>query len=142
MITSWKIASTRPIYINVKVSMRIWLSTLFPSFSIIQKYITGDHMLTSSYTFFNVNIFNVCIRCIWFNATYILPNFYCTTLSCDCAIGSTLRYQKWALIWSFIFVCSIISENDFISDFVVAVNSFIIFTHIIFINFLLLSLTY
>ena len=122
--------------------MHIRLSTLFPSSNIIQKYITGDHMLTSSYLFFNVNIFNICIRCIWFNETYIIPNFYRTTLLCDRSIVPTLCYHKCYHIWIFIFVCSIISEHDFISDFALVVNSFIIFTYIIFINFRLILLTY
>ena len=87
---------------------------------------------------FNVNIFNICMRYIWFNATFILTNFYRTTLLYDRVIGTTLCYQKWALIWSFISVCSIINEHEFISDLVVAVKFFIIFTYIIFINFWLL----
>ena len=141
MITSWK-SRARPIWINIKVSICIQLYTFFSSSNIIHKYITGDHMLTSSYIFFNVHIFNIHIICIWFNTTYIIPNFYCTTLLCDRAIDPTLRYHKWDLIWSFIFVCSIISEHEFISDFVLVFNSFIIFTYIIFINFRLILLTY
>ena len=82
-------------------------------------------MLTLSYIFFNADIFNVFIRCIWFNATYIMPRIYCTTLLYERVIGPTLCYQEWALIWSFIFACSIISEHDFISNFVVVVNSLI-----------------
>ena len=88
------------------------------------------------------NIFSICIRCIWFNETYIIPNFYRNTLLCDRAIGLILSYHKWDLIWSFIFVCSIISEHDFISDFVLVFNCFIIFKYIIFINFRVLLLTY
>ena len=142
MITYWKNSRARSIWINIKVSMHIQLSNFFPSSNIIQKYITGDHMLTSSYIFFNVNIFNICIICIWFNANYIIPNFYRTTLLCDRSIGPTLCYYKCDIIWSFIFVCSIISEHDFISDFVLVFNSFIIFKYIISIYFRLLSLTY
>ena len=32
-------------------------------------------MLTLSYITFSNNILNACIRCIWFNATYSIPNF-------------------------------------------------------------------
>ena len=80
-------------------------------------------------------IFNVCTRCIWINVTYIIPNFYRTTLLCDCSIGSTLRYIKWKLIWHLIFESSIIIEHEFISYFLVVVYSFTIFTDIMFINF-------
>ena len=68
-------------------------------------------------------------------------NLYHTTLSCDCSIDSTLRYHKCPFVWRFIFVCSVISEHDFISNFLVMVNSFVIFADIIFINLHLLSLT-
>ena len=71
IISPWKTSCERTIWINVKVSVRIRLYTLCPIFNIIQKYITGDHMLTSSHIFFRGNIFNVCIRCIWINSMYI-----------------------------------------------------------------------
>ena len=79
---------------------------------------------------------------MWLNAAYIIPNFFRTTLYCDRAIGTTLCYTKLALIWSFIFVCSMIIEHDFISNFLVIVNSFTIFADIIFLNFSLILLTY
>ena len=31
-------------------------------------------MLKLPYIFFNVNIFNFCIRCMWLNMTSIMPN--------------------------------------------------------------------
>ena len=43
---------------------------------------------------------------------------------------------------AFNIVCIIINEHEFISDFVVVVNSITILADIIFINFILLSLTY
>ena len=57
-------------------------------------------------------------------------------------IVTKLRYHKWPVIWCFVFVYRIISEHDFISDFIVVVNSFIIFADIIFINLSLIYLTY
>ena len=51
-------------------------------------------MLTSSYIFFSGNIFNVFIIFIWFDATYIIPNFYHIVLYCDRAIFPTLGYQN------------------------------------------------
>ena len=89
----------------------------FTIFNIIQKYITGDKILTIVINIFNVNISNGCIICICFNPTYILPNVFRTILQCDRTIGPTLRYYyyKWPVIWSFIFVYRIISEHDFIS---------------------------
>ena len=99
-------------------------------------------MVTSSYIFSSGNIFNICIIFIWFNATYIIPNFYCTILYYDCAIGPTLHSHKLYLIRRFIFLCSVIIEHDFISDFTFVVDSFYIFTDIIFINLRLIFLTY
>ena len=49
-----------PTWINFKVSVRIWLYTLCPIFTIIQKYITGDHMLTSSQIFSGL-IYSTCV---------------------------------------------------------------------------------
>ena len=72
----------------------------------------------------NSNLFNVCIICIWIDDTYILPSFYRTTLSRYCSIGPTLIYQRWANIGCFIFVCKILSNNDFIYNFIVVFNSF------------------
>ena len=71
-----------------------------------------------------------------------MPNDYPTVLYCDHAIDPTPRYHKWDITWSFMFVCSVINEHDFISDFIVVLNWFSIFEDIIFINLRLLSLTY
>ena len=71
-----------------------------------------------------------------------MPNLYQTIFYCECAIGTTPRDHKWAIIWRFIFVCSVVIEHDFISDFIVVVNSFSIFTDIIFINLRLVFLKY
>ena len=73
---------------------------------------------------FWVDIFNICIICIWLNAAYIMPKFSRAILQCNRSIGLTLFYHKQSLIWLFIFVYSIIIEHDFISDFIVMVNSF------------------
>ena len=89
-------------------------------------------MVKSSYIFFSGNIFNVFIRLICINATYILPKFCRTILQCERSIGPTLIYFKWSLIWSFMFVFSMISEHDFISNLIVVVNPFYIFADIIF----------
>ena len=45
-------------------------------------------------------------------------------------------------LWSFIFVCIVISEHEFISDIIVVVKLVSIFTDIIFNNLCLVSLTY
>ena len=58
-IISTKKAHARPISINAKVSVIIRLYTLCPSFNIIQKCITGDHMFTSLHIFFRGNIFRI-----------------------------------------------------------------------------------
>ena len=42
------------------------------------------------------NIFNVCIIFLWLNVTYIIPNFYHTTLYFECEIGKTMRFHKWS----------------------------------------------
>ena len=52
------------------------------------------------------------------------------------------KNHKWSLIWRFVFVCSVISEYDFISDIIGVVNLVYIFADIVFINLSLLSLTY
>ena len=79
---------------------------------------------------------------MWLNVMYITPNFYRTTLKCDCDIGKILCYHKWDLIWRLILVCIIIIEHDFIAKFLVVVDYFIIFAGIIFINLCLIYLTY
>ena len=42
-----------------------------------------------------------------------------------------LCYHKKAFIWHFIFVCSVVSEHDFISNFIVIVNSMFILSGVI-----------
>ena len=55
-------------------------------------------MVTWSNTILSNNVFNVCIRCIWFNATYIMPNIilpHCNLtvpLVQHCIISNTLLY--------------------------------------------------
>ena len=93
------------------------LYTLCLNFNIIQKYITDDHMLTSSHIF-RGNIFNICIIFIWFNPTYIMPIFNRTILYIYRAIGKTPRYHKWAIIWRFISVHIVDIEHYFISDII------------------------
>ena len=51
MTLSWKTSRARPIWLNVNVSVIIWLHILFPSFTVRLKSITSNHMLTSSYIF-------------------------------------------------------------------------------------------
>ena len=53
-----------------------------------------------------------------------------------------MRNIKWSLIWCFIFESSTITKREFISDFVVVVNYFIIFVYIIFIDLRLIFLIY
>ena len=128
----------RTICISIKFYVFIQLYTLFSSFNKTQRHITGDNMLPLSKIFFNAVIFNVCIRCIWLNVTYIMSNLFRTTLQCDFAIGPRLFYNKWAFIRRFIYLGIIISEHDFISKFIVMVKSFTISTDIIFIDLRLL----
>ena len=71
-----------------------------------------------------------------------MPNFYWTVLHCDRSVGPKPRYHKWALMKSFIFVFSVIIKHDFISDFIVVVNSFSIFADIFLIYLSLLFLEY
>ena len=79
---------------------------------------------------FGVENFNVCIRFIWLNLTYIMPNFCRTILYIYRAVGKTLCYHKCALIWSLLFLCSVVTEHEFISDFIVVVNSIYISANI------------
>ena len=51
MTSLLKTSHARPRWFNVNVPMLIQLYTLFPSFNIRQKYITGNHMLTSPHIF-------------------------------------------------------------------------------------------
>ena len=73
---------------------------------------------------------------------YIIPISCLTILYCDCANDPTLRYQQLAFVRSFKFVWSIIIDHEFISEFIVKVDSFYVFADIIFTNFRLLSLPY
>ena len=91
---------------------------------------------------FGVDIFNVCIRFIWLNPTYVIPSFCWTILYIYHANGKIPHYHKWALIWSFVFVCIAVTDNDFISDFIDVVNSVSIFADIIFIDLCLIFLMY
>ena len=99
-------------------------------------------MLTLSDIFFELIIVNFSIIFIWINPTYIIPNFCRTTLQIYRSIGTTLFYHKWALIWRFKFICSVFSEHDVISKFIVIVNYMFILADVTFINLRLLSLTY
>ena len=71
---------------------------------------------------------------ILINPTCIMPNFCRTILQCDRAIGPTVNYKKWDLIWCPTFLWTIIIEHGFISDFIFMVKYFTIFVDIIFIN--------
>ena len=115
---------------------------IFPSFNIIQKYITGILYKTVVIHIFRVDIFNMYIRCIWLNPKYIIPNVYCTTNQCYRYIGPTLINLKLALMWVFVFESNIIIQHYFISNFLVVVNSFTIFSDTILINLHLLPLTH
>ena len=134
MTSSWETSYARPLWINIKISMIIRLYTLFKALI----YNTEVYNWWSYYDLimhiFSGNIFNFCIIFIWLNSMYIMPNLYRTTLCCDRAIGTTLCYDKWPVIWSLIFLCRVISKYDLISNFIVVVNYFTIFADIIFIN--------
>ena len=54
--------------------------TFFQVLMKIYKYITGDNMLNIVIHILTLNIFNICIRCIWLNSMDIIPNFYRTIL--------------------------------------------------------------
>ena len=45
-----------------------------------------------------------------------------------------MRDHKWALIWRFIFVCSMIIEHDLIPELSVMVSSYTVFADIITVN--------
>ena len=103
------------VWINFNDPLCTHLYSLCPSFNIIKKYVTIDHMFTLSYIFFSCNIFNVCIIFIWFNAMCIIPNVCSTITKYEHDIGSPLFYNKWSLICRFVSVCSMIVEQDLIS---------------------------
>ena len=142
MTSSWENSISRPLWINVKIYMLIQLYTLLQALIYNTEVYNWWSYVDVIIHIFSGNIFNFCIRCIWLNPTCIMPNFYLTTLLCDGAIGSTLCYHKCPVIWRLIFLCSVISEYDLISNFVVMVNSFTIFVDIIYINLRLLLMTY
>ena len=50
----WITSFARSIWLNVNVTILILLYDLVPSYNLIWKYITGNHMLTSSYIFSGV----------------------------------------------------------------------------------------
>ena len=58
-----------------------------------------------------------------------------------CDIGKTLCYHKKAFIRNLICVCSVVSENEFISDFIVIFNSMFVLLGVISINLRLFFLT-
>ena len=91
---------------------------------------------------FRIRIFNFRIRFIWLNATYIMLNLYRTTLYIYRAIGKTLCYHKWDRIQNLIFICSVFSDHDVTTDFIVVVNSMSIFAGVIYIHLRLFLLTY
>ena len=97
----------------------------------IQKYLTGIFECDFVSLVFSNNIFNLFIIYIWFNVTNIIPSFNLTINFCDRTIGSTMRYLIWLFIWPLIFEISIISEHDFISNFIVIVYHSYIFADII-----------
>ena len=78
-------------------------------------------MLTFSCIVFSNNILNVYIRCIWFNVTYIIPNFCRTTMLCDRDIIPTMCYLKCPFIWRLIFESRIFIQNYFIFKLIVVV---------------------
>ena len=104
-------------------------------------YLVYPYVISSNISF-NYNIFSICIRYIWFNTRYITPKLYLATLQYDHAIGPTLHYLKWSFVQGFVFESSIIIEYAFICNFIGVVYSFTIFVDVIFINPILLSLTY
>ena len=71
-----------------------------------------------------------------------MPNFYRTILYIYHAIGKSPHYHKWALICRLIYLLSMVSEPDFISNIIVVFNSVSIFADILFIYLWMLSLTY
>ena len=107
-----------------------------------QKYVTGMFECYVFNLFNSHNILNVCIRRIWFNTTYIIPNFHRTTMQYYCDIGKTLRYLKLYFMQGFIFESRIFIDNDFRTNFGVMLLPFTIFADFIFINLHLLSLKY
>ena len=137
-----KTSLTRTIWINVKCHRVHPIIFFVPSFNLRQKYMTGHLYVDSVIHIYWIKIFNFSIQFIWLNATYILLNFYRTKLYIYRAIGKTLCYHKMAFIWRFIFLCSVVSEHDFISAFIVIFNSMFILAGVISINFRLVLLTY
>ena len=99
----------------------------------MQKYITGKYIWKSPTLVFNF---------IGINAMYTIPNFHCTHLQYERAIGTTLCYLKWTVIRGFIFVHRFIIEHYFISNTVVIIYSFTICFGVIFIKLCLILLIY
>ena len=128
--------------ITVDASLLIWVYTFFQA--LIRNMKVYNWRLYSDIIrhIFWPKIFNFGIQFIWINLTYIIRNLCRTILWCYCAIGKTLRYYKRSFIWRFIFVCSMVSERDSISDFIVIVNSMFILSGGIYIDLRLFSLTY
>ena len=67
----------------------------------------------------------------------------CITLFCNFnfEIDKKIYYHKWALIWRFVFLCSVVSEYDIISNFIVVIKSMSILGNFIFIYLRLIFLT-
>ena len=80
-------------------------------------------MLTASYIFFELE------------SSTLVSDLYGLILDIFHAIGKTLCYHKKDIIWRLIFVCTVFSENEFISNFIVIVNSMFILLSVISIGF-------
>ena len=91
---------------------------------------------------FRVNIFNICIRCIWLNPTYILPLFLWEHTLIWLLHWSNTLLSKMATCMAF----HICIHHDYWACIYFRLSSrgnlFLYFADIIFINFCLLLLTY
>ena len=129
-------------WINMKVSLRIRLYKLCPSFNVILKYITGDHMFTSSHIFsglisstfvtYEYGLIQCILYLIFFRTYFnvIVPLVQHCVISNGPLNCVSFLYASWLF------------KNAFISDFKVVVNSFYTFIDIIFINLSLLYMKY
>ena len=98
-------------------------------------------MLTSSDIFFEIKL-STQVSGLYGLMQRILYLISVVPICNDTMALVTSRYHKRPRIWRFIVVCSVFSENDIISDFIVVVNSMSIFADVIFINLRLIFLTY
>ena len=78
------------------------------------------------------------LYCLMQRILYVI----CVAPYCNTAIDKTLCYHKRDLIWRFIFVCSVVKEHEFISDFIFIVNYMFILAGVISINLRLFLLMY